>query len=136
MPIPNPGYVVINPGQGEGVLLGNNLGTMMLNAVSGEDFMPSLHGSVLFLEDDNECGSATLSMFVRRLEALTQRPDFVGVRGIVIGRFMKLKDEDDHSGVTDQEIVDFVRERPALANIPILANANIGHTKVYPLSRQ
>src|SRR5918992_4809221 len=77
--VPNPGYEVLNEGEAEGTILGGNLGTLAL--LFGTSFMPSLEGTVLLLEDDEEIEP---HHFDRTLQSLIQQPGFDGVRGMMI----------------------------------------------------
>ena len=115
--IPNDGYLVINPGEAEGISMGGNLCT--INLLQGTPFMPSLHGAILFLEEDFTCDALD---FDRNLQSLIHTPEFAGVRGIVIGRFQK------KSLVSDSLISKVIRNKAELRNIPVVANANFGHT--------
>lgn len=115
--IPNEGYLVVNPGQAEGRLLGGNLCT--LNLLQGSEYMPSLAGSILFLEDDDE--SKPL-IFDRDLQSLIHLPDFAGVQGIVIGRFQHA------SEMSNEKFVKLIQSKPELARMPVVANADFGHT--------
>lgn len=115
--IPNDGYLAVNEGQAEGRLLGGNLCT--LNLLQGTEYMPSLDGSILLVEDDEE--SKPLN-FDRDLQSLLHQPDFSGVRGLVIGRFQNASEMDT------EKLVQMVRSTQELAGIPVVANANFGHT--------
>lgn len=53
----NDGYLMINPGNAEGIVIGGNLCT--LNLLHGTDFMPPLNNALLFIEDDFEVQPAT-----------------------------------------------------------------------------
>jgi muramoyltetrapeptide carboxypeptidase len=115
--IPNPGFLVINPGQAEGVLLGGNLCT--LNLLQGAEYMPSLVDTILLLEDDNESQPHT---FDRDLQSLIHQPGFESVKGLVIGRFQ-------HASHMDQEtLIKIIRAKPELNRIPVIAGADFGHT--------
>ncbi len=75
--IRNEGCVVICEGSAEGTLLGGNLCT--LNLLQGTEFMPSLAGSLLLLEDDYELKALT---FDRDLQSLLHQPGFLqGCKG-------------------------------------------------------
>ncbi len=113
----NEGYRVLNPGQAEGVLLGGNLCT--LNLLQGTGFMPSLAGSILFLEDDAE---SKPPHFDRDLQSLIHLPDFSGVRGLVIGRFQR------ESGMSPELLAGIVAGKKELARLPVVAGADFGHT--------
>jgi muramoyltetrapeptide carboxypeptidase LdcA involved in peptidoglycan recycling len=85
--------------------------------------MPSLDGALLALEDDATSDAVT---FARNLTSLLQLPDASNIRGLVIGRFQR----DSH--MTRQLLEQIIANQPALAGVPVLANADFGHT--YPLA--
>ncbi|WP_223700477.1 S66 family peptidase [Sutcliffiella deserti] len=113
----NDGYLVINEGDCNGRIIGGNLCT--LNLLQGTEFMPSLKNSILFLEDDKLTCPKT---FDRDLQSLIHQPGFEGVNGVVIGRFEKT------SQVTNEDIVTIISSKKELASIPVVANADFGHT--------
>jgi len=115
--LPNPGYLVINEGEVNGRLLGGNLCTF--NLLQGTEFMPDLADSILLIEDDFESQAAT---FDRDLQSLLHQPGFEQVQGIIIGRFQKT------SGIDDDTLIEIIRTKTTLKNIPIIANASFGHT--------
>jgi len=115
--IPNDGFQVVNKGQAEGILLGGNLCT--LNLVQGTDYMPALKDSILLLEDDYESKPRT---FDRDLQSLIHQPGFEGVKGIVIGRFQP------ESNMEPDMLVKIIKTKQELANIPVIVNADFGHT--------
>jgi muramoyltetrapeptide carboxypeptidase len=104
--IPNPGYLVINPGQAEGRLVGGNLCTF--NLLQGTPYMPSLENTILMLEDDSESRAEHID---RDLQSLLHLPGFEGVRCLVIGRFQVASQIDDET----------------LRRLPVIARANLGH---------
>ncbi len=113
----NPGWWVLNEGEAEGTILGGNLCT--LNLLQGTEFFPSLEGSVVFVEDDEQVKPWD---FDRDLVSLLQQPRFCGVRGIVIGRFQR------STGMSRQVLEQIVRTKGELSHIPVLANVDFGHT--------
>lgn len=115
--ITNEGWLVINPGQATGTLIGGNLCTLKL--LAGTEYMPSLKDSVLFIEDDE---LAFAEEFDRNLQSLLHLPDFPKVRGLVIGRFQKA------SKMTNEKIIQIVKTKQELNNIPVIANVDFGHT--------
>ena len=124
-PIKNEGYLVINGGSAEGVLIGGNLCT--LNLLQGTEYMPDLEESVLFIEDDD---TSKIVDFDRNLQSLIHLPTWSGVKGIVIGRFQKA------SGTTSDMIVRMIKTKRELDTIPVIANADFGHTQAmvtYPI---
>lgn len=115
--LPNDGWWIINPGTATGTAVGGNQNT--LNLLQGTPYMPSLHDTIVFAEDDYEAHPKT---FDRDLESLTQLPDFSGVRGLVIGRFQKA------SAMTRELLEAIIHAKPALAHLPVIANVDFGHT--------
>ena len=115
--IPNEGFLVINEGQAEGKLLGGNLCT--LNLLQGTEYMPSLAGSILLLEDDYE---EKPYYFDRDLQSLIHQPGFEAVKGLMIGRFQ-------HGSEMEQEkLVKMIKSKQELTSIPVIAEADFGHT--------
>ncbi len=117
MPIKSDGPWVLQDGEAEGHILGGNLGTHRL--LHGTEYMPALAGSILFIEDD---AAANYNDFDRNFEALLMQPGADKIRGIVIGRFQKA------SGMTKERVERVIALRPQLAGIPVIANADFGHT--------
>jgi len=115
--VANPGYAVLGEGTAEGVIVGGNLCT--LNLLQGTPFMPDLAGAILFLEDDAESQPRT---FDRDLQSLIHLPDFKDMRGLVIGRFQRA------SQMTPDLLRQIVAAKPELARLPIIAEADFGHT--------
>lgn len=113
----NEGYLIIQEGEAEGTIIGGNLYTM--NLLQGTEYMPSLQNSILFIEDDEEVHPFN---FDRQLQSLLHQPDAAGIKGIIIGRFQK------ESGMTDYALQQIITSKQELKGIPIIANANFGHT--------
>ena len=116
----NEGYVVFNKGKAEGTIYGGNLCT--LNLLQGTEFMPDISNSILFLEDDDILEDFSLIEFDRNLQSIIHLPNFDSVKGIVIGKFQK------RSNVDLMELKEVIMSKEELKNIPIVANANFGHT--------
>ena len=116
-PISNEGYWVLNEGRAEGTIIGANLCTF--NLLQGTKYMPSLKDTVLFIEDDYESLPHT---FDRDLQSLIHQPGFEGVRGIVIGRFVK------ESKMSRSLLEKIVKTKKELNRVPVIANADFGHT--------
>lgn len=74
------GTWTVRPGRAEGILIGGNL--TLLTTLLGARDLPSLKGSILFLEDVNE----PLYRLDRLLQTLRQRGVLDEVRGAVFGR--------------------------------------------------
>ncbi len=115
--VKNEGYWLINEGEAEGISLGGN--QCSLNLLQGTEFMPNLANSILFLEDDEEAHVAT---FDRDLQSIIHLPDFAKVRGIVIGRFR------NQSGMNEDLLKKIIKSKKELDLIPVIANADFGHT--------
>jgi muramoyltetrapeptide carboxypeptidase len=116
-PIANEGWLIINEGQAQGRIIGGNMCT--LNLLQGTEYMPDLTDSVLFLEDDEESHP---EHFDRNLVSLIQQPGFSGVKAIVIGRFQNA------SNMTNDLLIKIIKSKKELANTPVIANIDFGHT--------
>ncbi len=114
----NNGYLAVQEGEAEGMLLGGNLCTF--NLLHGTEYMPHLDGAILFLEDDRE---SKLVNFDRDLQSLIHQPGFKNVRGIVLGRFQRA------STVTNDAIVRMIQTKKELENIPVITHVDFGHTQ-------
>lgn len=114
---PQEGYWVLQNGQASGTVWGGNLGTLQL--LQGTRYFPKLENAVLFLEDTAEVKP---HHFDRMLQSLIQVEGFSGVRGLVIGRFQP------GSGITKETLSKIIQQKPELRGLPILANADFGHT--------
>ncbi len=115
--VPNDGYLVINEGAADGVIVGGNLCT--LNLLQGTEFMPDLTDTVLFIEDDLESLPHT---FDRDLQSLIHQRGFEGVRGLAIGRFQKA------SRMTPDLLRAIIGTKRELRGLPIIADVDFGHT--------
>lgn len=113
----NPGYYMLNQGQATGTLIGSNLIT--LHSLLGSPYFPSLKGSIIFMEEDEE---ESVFSFNRNLTSITLQPDFSDVRGIVFGRFQP------ESSITLEVLQTIVRNNPRLQQLPIIGGLDFGHT--------
>ncbi|UKA63967.1 LD-carboxypeptidase [Arthrobacter sp. FW306-04-A] len=126
--IPGDGWWPLQDGTASGRIVGGNLST--LNLLQGTANMPSLEGALLFLEDDFESHPAT---FARDLASLLQTPEAKGIRGLVIGRFQQA------SRMTRDLLALIAAKQSVLAGLPVLANADFGHTSpifTFPIGGQ
>lgn len=114
---PNQGFFPIQEGEVEGVIIGGNLCT--LNLLQGTPYMPSLQDSILFLEDDYEVSPET---FDRDLQSFIHQPQFAEVKAVVIGRFQTA------SRMTREKLQRIVQTKRELQHIPVVAEADFGHT--------
>ena len=117
--IKNKGCIVINEGKAEGTIIGGNL--CSFNLLQGTSYMPSLKDKVLFIEDDALVGEEFPYEFDRNLVSLIQQKDFDKVRGIIIGR------SQTQTGMNLTKWKKILNKKE-LKNIPIIINANFGHT--------
>lgn len=117
--IKNDGIMVINEGQATGKIVGGNL--CSLNLLQGTKYMPSLKDKILFLEDDALTGPEFPYEFDRNLVSLMQQPDFSTIKALIIGRTQT---------ITQMTLEKWIKifDKKELKNIPIIINANFGHT--------
>jgi muramoyltetrapeptide carboxypeptidase len=117
---PNEGWWPLRTGSGTGRLVGGNL--CSLNLLQGTEYMPSLDGTLVMVEDD---ATSTPATFARDLTSLLQLPDANGVRGLLVGRFQQ------DSGMTRDLLEQIIARQDRLdrlAGVPVLANVDFGHT--------
>jgi len=114
---PNPGATVIQAGSASGRIVGGNLCTF--NLLHGTEYMPNLHDSILFLEDDELKNVYELD---RDLQSVLHLPGFSGVKGLLLGRFQK------KSGITPEILISIIKSKRRLSDIPIVSDCDFGHT--------
>ena len=116
--IKNDGFWNIHNGNAKGTIVGGNLCTF--NLLLGTTYRPEFpQDTILMIEDD---GGSNDVIFDRNLQALCHQPDFVNVKGMVIGRFQK-------GSKMSREALEFIiNNKPELDNIPVLANVDYGHS--------
>ena len=108
-----PGAKTLIPGRAEGALLGGNL--CLLSHLVGTSFLPSLEGSILFLEDRGE----PLYRIDRMLTHLRLAGHLEGISGLIAGQFQDCGDPGD----IDDLLFQFAKD---LA-VPVISGAPIGH---------
>ncbi|SEM81383.1 Muramoyltetrapeptide carboxypeptidase LdcA (peptidoglycan recycling) [Mesobacillus persicus] len=118
--VQNTGYTILQGGNASGKLIGGNLST--INLLQGTEYMPSLHNSILFIEDDEETHAR---IFDRQLQSLLHQPDAAGIKAILIGRFQK------DSQITETALRQIIASKSELRGIPVIANVNIGHVQPF-----
>lgn len=116
----NEGMQIINEGEAFGKIIGGNLCT--LNLLQGTEYMPDLDNSILFLEDDGLVGNQFEKEFDRDLQSLLHASKEKKINGVVIGRAEKV------SNMNYNKWVNVIKTKKELENIPIIINANFGHT--------
>lgn len=113
----NPGYAAIKLGKASGTIVGGNIDSF--NVLQGTEYMPSLKETVLFLEDNYPM---TIDILDRHIHSLILQHDFQHVKGIVLGRFQI------DSKITVELLQKIVSSKKELKNIPVIAEADFGHT--------
>lgn len=108
---------VLNEGAAQGSVIGGNLCT--LNLLQGTEWMPRLDGAVLFIEDD---AAGDVHEFARQFAALLHSAAGQRLAGIAIGRFQRA------SGIDRALLEAVVAKHPQLAQLPVVANLDFGHT--------
>lgn len=116
----NQGHWIIYPGDAQGTIVGGNLSTFLL--LHGTPYMPSLKNTILFIEADSITEGHCVPEFDRTFQALIHQPEFSEVKGVVIGRF------EQKFGMDREKLELIIGSKPALKNLPIIANADFGHT--------
>ncbi len=108
-------------GKADGPLMGGNLS--LVCHLLGTPFMPSLNGSILFLEDKGEA----LYRLDRMLTHLKLSGSLKGLRGMIAGRF-------DGSGMEHTLLHRLLLDTAFDLNIPLVAGFPVGHgTRNLPL---
>ena len=116
----NEGFVLLNSGEATGRVFGGNLCTF--NLLQGTEFMPNISDSILFIEDDDMTGSFFGLEFDRNLQSIIHQTNFDKVKGIVFGRFQKKAE------MSIEKLRQIIKTKKELKNIPMIANADFGHT--------
>ncbi len=116
----NEGFIILNKGEAEGTIIGGNLCTF--NLLHGTEFMPDFSDSILFFEDDDLAGDYFSVEIDRNLQSVIHQPNFDKVKAIVIGRFQKSTD------INSEKLKYIIETKEELNDIPIIANADFGHT--------
>ena len=116
----NEGMKALNYGEASGRIIGGNLCT--LNLLQGTEYMPNLDNSILFIEDDGETGDAFIKEFDRNLQSLLHCAKGKKIKGLVIGRSEKV------SNMNEEKWKIILNTKKELQNIPVIINANFGHT--------
>ena len=119
--------VSLQCGESEGVVIGGNLST--INLLFGTEYMPSLKNSIIFLENDSDTINSDDLTFRRIFQSLIHQNNFKYIKGIVFGDFQK--PEDNNNSYVNIEKIKYIIElhEEKLKNIPIICNANFGHTQ-------
>lgn len=113
----NPGWMVLRAGEGTGPLRAGNLRCLL--TMAGTAYQPTLSGTVLCLEDDDEESLATVQRMLQHAKQVGYLRD---IRGLMFGRFQKKSD------VSPQELRAIVDRVLPDAGIPIVMGIDVGHT--------
>lgn len=118
--IPNEGMKIVNKGKAEGGIVGGNLCT--LNLLQGTEYMPELEDSILFIEDDGLVDKNFNKEFDRNLQSLLHCARNKRIKGIVVGRAEK------NCNMNNEKWINIFKNKKEVYNIPIVINADFGHT--------
>ena len=118
--IKNEGMKIIHKGEAEGTIVGGNLCT--LNLLQGTEYMPDLENSILFIEDDGLVQKEFNREFDRDLQSLLHFAKNKNIKGIVVGR------AENNCEMNVEKWIKLFNTKKELDNIPIVINADFGHT--------
>ena len=118
--IKNEGMKIISKGEAEGRIVGGNLCT--LNLLQGTEYMPDLEETILFIEDDGLVDKTFNKEFDRDLQSLLHSAKNKNIKAIVVGR------AENNCEMNDEKWARIFKSKKELDNIPIIINANFGHT--------
>ena len=118
--IRNGGMKIIHKGEAEGTIIGGNLCT--LNLLQGTEYMPDLENSVLFIEDDGLVQKEFNREFDRDLQSLLHFAKNKNIKAIVVGR------AENNCEMNVEKWTKLFNTKKELKNIPIVINADFGHT--------
>ncbi|KAA0550123.1 LD-carboxypeptidase [Bacillus sp. BGMRC 2118] len=116
--VENDGWLILQEGTAEGVIMGGNLCT--LNLLQGTEYFPRIKNDfILFIEDDYMSIPET---FDRDLQSLLHVPAIKEhIKAVVGGRFQT------KSNMNMDQLKEIVKTKKELEKIPIIANVNFGH---------
>jgi len=115
---PNEGIKVLKPGKTSGIMIGGNIGTLLL--LNGTSYMPDMRDAILCVEEDEVETPATMDRFFMQLRHIGA---YSKIKGMLIGRFnskVGFKKEDSL-----EEIVLAATEG---CDFPILYDLDFSHT--------
>jgi len=121
--IDNTGLEVINQGCAEGTIIGGNLCT--LNLLQGTEFMPLQDNNIiLMIEEDNFAGKEFFREFDRNLQSLLHcyKNKNKKISGIIIGRAQV------NCNMNFEKWKIMMNNKPELSDIPVVVDADFGHT--------
>ena len=119
--VKNDGWWFLQEGNAIGEIKGGNLGTLLL--LGATPYQPEFKkDTILAVEDCFSAENIDGKYFMRQLQSLAQRDDFINVKAVIIGRFQKA------SNVSKEFLQAMVKNIPQLNGIPVIANVDFGHT--------
>jgi len=118
--VANDGWWILQDGEAKGELAGGNLCTYTL--LQGTPYQPKFAKDTILMVEDCYYTFANDEEFLRDLQSVAQREDFVNVRAVLIGRFQKKSD------ISREKLAFIVNSIPQLRGLPIIANMDFGHT--------
>ncbi|MBN1275307.1 LD-carboxypeptidase [Candidatus Woesearchaeota archaeon] len=111
------GIYVINEGVTEGTIIPTNLDTLL--SLVGTNYLPSLQGVVLLLEENIQ---ATNNLFRRNFAQLAQTGIMDGLNALVMGRFPGPQRENKDA------LTEVLHHYLPAKEYPVITNVNYGHT--------
>lgn len=114
----NPGWEVFKTGKAQGIVVGGNVGTLLL--LAGTPYWPSMKGKILFIEDDEAEPPKTIDRFFTQLRHMGIYDQIVG---LVVGRFpgcVGLNTSDSLFMILNDALKGF--------RIPVITGFDMGHT--------
>lgn len=109
---------IFHHGQAEGNLIGGCFS--LVTPLLGTEYMPSLDGNILFLEDVGEAGYRIDKMF----QELKLHGVFNKISGLILGQFSGTFKENDNKNFTLEELL---RDTIPEINFPVITNFAYGH---------
>ena len=110
---------VVRPGRARGRLMGGNL--CVLVHLLGTPHMPSLRGSILFLEDAGE----EAYRIDRMLQHLRMSGALRGIKGVLVGQMLVPSTRRTYPG--DREVSAVIREHLLPLKVPVVTGLPVGH---------
>lgn len=114
----NPGLSIFQKGKAEGLIVGGNIGTLLL--LAGTPYWPNMKNKILFIEDDESTNVATIDRFFTQLRHMGV---YEQISGLVIGRFPRCV------GFTEKDSLNMIL-KDALKGykFPVITEFDMGHT--------
>lgn len=107
----------LNPGQAEGILLGECLSC--ISQLNGTPFAPNLSDALLLIEDECEPPYKIDQMLMQ----LSLQPTFSKVKGIIFGQFSECTSSAHTHGTVEDILKGFAKHH----QIPMMSNFRFGH---------